>query len=127
MPAHCPTCGRAYPRPKAAPIDVVGDTRALPEADAREYLKRIAAREDLRFWLRFAQAEDLIAQGRSLLAELEIRKATPKDRDRIYRLKIEDLTRRGWPFDHSCGQATHRHTSSQAAEECRTKYSTSAA
>jgi hypothetical protein len=112
----CPTCGRAYAKPRTAkPVAAPVDTSALSLDQLRAFYKRIGTREDARFWLRHAPyvPADLRVQVEALVTELETRDGRPADAKRLAELK-----RLAEPFYRQvCG---HRHhTSLQDAYACK--------
>jgi len=112
----CPTCGRAYPKAKAAkPATPAIDTASLTLDELRAFYKRIGTREDCRFWLHHATyiPADIRAQGEALIAELETRDGRPADAKRL-----QDLKRAAQPYYRQvCGHS--HHTSQRTAVACK--------
>jgi hypothetical protein len=78
----CPTCGRAYPKPKRAPQSAIVDTARMSEQELRAHYKRTAPVEDVRFGLRPGRVlpDDLRARWEELATN-----ADTMNRAEVYR------------------------------------------
>ena len=90
MTLTCPCCGRAYPKPKAAPVV---DVASLSDKEMFAYFKRTAPVENVRFLLRLGLAPEVRDAADALLEQLtdNAGKATA-DTNRAY-LRLQEMWR----------------------------------